>query len=40
MAKMDNTPAPGRTLHLLSPIVFPIEESRPRSTGKPPDQRQ
>jgi DNA-binding transcriptional ArsR family regulator len=27
--RMDNRPAPGRRLHLLSPIVFPIENTRP-----------
>ena len=24
LSRMDNQPAPGRRLHLLSPIVFPI----------------
>ena len=28
MSKMDNQPAPGRKLHLLSPIVFPIGNTR------------
>ena len=28
MSKMDNQPAPGRRLHLLSPIVFPIGKTR------------
>ena len=28
MSKMDNQPAPGRRLHLLSPIVFPIGKTQ------------
>ncbi len=28
-SRMDNQPAPGRRLYLLSPIVFPIENTRP-----------
>jgi len=29
VSRMDNQPAPGRRLYLLSPIVFPIENTRP-----------
>lgn len=25
-SRLDNQPTPGRSLHLLSPILFPIEE--------------
>jgi DNA-binding transcriptional ArsR family regulator len=28
LSRMDNQPAPGRRLHLLSPIVFPIEKTQ------------
>jgi DNA-binding transcriptional ArsR family regulator len=31
MSKMDNQPVPGRRLYLLSPIIFPIEETRQRT---------
>jgi hypothetical protein len=33
-SKLDNKPTPDRSLHLLSPILFPIEEPSPRRTGK------
>jgi DNA-binding transcriptional ArsR family regulator len=29
VSRMENQPAPGRRLHLLSPIVFPIENTTP-----------
>ena len=28
LSRMDNQPAPGRRLHLLSPIVFPIGKTQ------------
>ena len=28
ISRMDNQPAPGRRLYLLSPIVFPIEKTQ------------
>jgi hypothetical protein len=34
VSKLDNKPAPDRSLHLLSPILFPIEEPPPHRTGK------
>jgi DNA-binding transcriptional ArsR family regulator len=34
VSKLDNEPAPDRSLHLLSPILFPIEEPPPHRTGK------
>jgi hypothetical protein len=30
MSKIDNQPAPGRRLYLVSPILFPIETGDPR----------
>ena len=39
MSRRDNGPAPGRSLYLASPILFPIEELPRRGTGQPPDQR-
>jgi hypothetical protein len=32
VSKMDNEPSPDRSLHLLSPIMFPIEESSRHGT--------
>jgi hypothetical protein len=29
LSRMENQPAPERRLHLLSPIVFPIENTTP-----------
>ena len=37
MSRRDNGPAPGRSLYLASPILFPIEEL-PRGTGRAEDQ--
>jgi DNA-binding transcriptional ArsR family regulator len=34
MSKAGNKPAPDRRLHLLSPILFPIEEPPPHPAGK------
>ena len=34
VSKLDNKPTPDRSLHLLSPILFPIEEPSPQRTGK------
>ncbi len=33
-SKMDNEPTPDRSLYLLSPILFPIEESEQHETDK------
>ena len=35
-SKMDNKPAPGRSLYLLSPILFPIEEPPQAVADKQP----
>lgn len=40
VSKMDNKPAPDRSLHLLSPILFPIGELPPHRTGKQAGHRQ
>jgi DNA-binding transcriptional ArsR family regulator len=40
LSKMDNKPAPDRSLHLLSPILFPIEELPLHTTDKQTDHRQ
>lgn len=40
LSKIDNKPAPDRSLHLLSPILFPIEGSPQHTTDKQTDQRQ
>jgi DNA-binding transcriptional ArsR family regulator len=40
VSKMDNEPAAGRGLHLLSPILFPIEESPQHQTAKRTDQHR
>jgi hypothetical protein len=37
---MDNKPAPDRSLHLLSPILFPIEGLPQHRTDKQTDPRQ
>jgi DNA-binding transcriptional ArsR family regulator len=34
VSKLDNKPTPDRSLHLVSPILFPIEEPPPHRTGK------
>jgi DNA-binding transcriptional ArsR family regulator len=39
VSKMDNKPAPDRRLHLLSPILFPIEELPQHTTDKQTDHR-
>jgi len=36
MPRMDNKPAPDRGLHLLSPILFPIEEPPPHAADHSP----
>jgi hypothetical protein len=40
MSRMDNKPAPDRTLHLLSPILFPIEERTRYTTDQQTNHRQ
>lgn len=40
VSKMANEPAPDRSLHLLSPILFPIGELPPHRTGKQDGHRQ
>ena len=40
VSKMDNKPAPDRSPHLLSPILFPIGELPPHRTGKQAGHRQ
>ena len=37
LPKMDNKPASGRSLHLLSPILFPIEELAQATTDTQTD---
>jgi hypothetical protein len=32
--RMQHAPAPGRRHHLLSPILFPIEDAQPRTPGE------
>jgi DNA-binding transcriptional ArsR family regulator len=39
-AKINNKPTPGRNLHLLSTILFPIEEPPQHSTDQQADHRQ
>ncbi|HMI34138.1 MAG TPA: hypothetical protein VK499_08465 [Propionibacteriaceae bacterium] len=34
VSKMDNQPGPGRRLHLLSPILFPIENAETNETDR------
>jgi hypothetical protein len=36
VSRMDNKPEADRSLHLLSPVLFPIEELPQHSTGKRP----
>jgi hypothetical protein len=40
VSKIDNKPAPDRSPHLLSPILFPIGELPPHRTGKHTDRRR
>src|ERR1700736_6586785 len=40
MGRMNNGPAADRRLHLLSPILFPIEEAPQPTTDQPTDHRQ
>jgi hypothetical protein len=40
VSRVGNKPAPGRRLHLLSPILFPIGEPAQRGTGKQAGQSQ
>lgn len=37
VSKLDNKPAPDRSLHLLSPILFPIEEPPQHEADKQAD---
>lgn len=39
-AKINNTPAPGRRLHLLSPILFPIDEPAQHRTDQQTGHRE
>lgn len=39
-SKLGNEPAPDRSLHLLSPILFPIEEKPQHRTGEQAGHRQ
>jgi hypothetical protein len=39
LSKADNKPTPDRSLHLLSPILFPIGEPPQHRTGKQADHR-
>ena len=40
VSKMNHQPAPNRSLYLLSPILFPIEELPPQTTEQQTNQRQ
>jgi hypothetical protein len=40
VSRMGNKPAPDRSLHLLSPVLFPIGELPPQRTGKQAGHRQ
>ncbi|MBC6457284.1 helix-turn-helix domain-containing protein [Actinomadura sp. HBU206391] len=40
LARRGNGPAPDRTRHLLSPILFPTEEPPPRTSGEQAEPRR